>query len=222
MFNAMYIQSELRAVFCNVEMTPDALMERELARTSGVSLSKITSRDYRADKAAHDRIRAGFDCIEGLEGRLAFVASPFALDNVAATVEEHGGDIIILDYIQRIPVYSDPKKNPQDTRQQITEAMTMIRQIANAGHAVIVVSAVARDKKSNGKAYDNPTLGSFRESSEVEYGADDCYLLQREAAAADTFTLRHPKSRRSMTQDIMLRFDGKLQRWQRIGGEDET
>jgi replicative DNA helicase len=62
-------------------------------------------------------------------------------------------------------------------------------------------------------------LASFRESSELEFGADDAFILTPDGEDAGTVTLRHLKSRHGEAKDIALAFDGKLQRFTALAGE---
>ena len=53
------------------------------------------------------------------------------------------------------------------------------------------------------------SLASFRESSELEFGCDDAFILHPEAdnAEGDTMRLRHLKSRHGEAKDLLFRFD---------------
>ena len=211
-FNALYLNTNLRLVACNIEMPAEDLWERELARTSGVSLSKITDRTYRSSPDDVVKIKTAQERLEDVSSRITFVEPPFTLENVAKTVERHGGDIILLDYIQRITVRGET----QDARSQNAEVMSMVRNFAHAGHALIVVAAIARHANSSGKQYVNTGIGSFRESSELEYGADECYVFEHDPdrdAYTGTKTLKNVKNRKFKTQDVSLRFNGSLQQW---------
>jgi len=53
----------------------------------------------------------------------------------------------------------------------------VLRRFCDAGAAVLVASAVARQKSAHGSTYRGLNLASFRGSSELEYGADAAYLL---------------------------------------------
>src|SRR5690606_31474564 len=55
-------------------------------------------------------------------------------------------------------------------------------------------------------------LASFRESSELEFGADDAFILAPDDDA-DAMVLKHLKSRYGETRDLHLRFDRKHQRF---------
>jgi replicative DNA helicase len=63
------------------------------------------------------------------------------------------------------------------------------------------------------------SLASFRETSELEYGADDAFILapaddaNSEGASPSRVVLKHLKSRYGETKDIALTFDGKHQRF---------
>ena len=65
-------------------------------------------------------------------------------------------------------------------------------------------------------------MTSFRESSELEYGADDAFILtpmgdlQNEREPSSHVRLQHLKSRYGETKDIDLIFDKKYQRFTAI------
>ncbi len=76
--------------------------------------------------------------------------------------------------------------------------MDYLRQFADAGCAVLCVSAVARSKDRRGRSsYDGEalSLASFRESSELEYGADSAFVLVPDTKDAEEVTLRALKHR---------------------------
>jgi replicative DNA helicase len=76
------------------------------------------------------------------------------------------------------------------------------------------VSALNRQRNRTGSTYDGAGLASFRESSEVEYGADDCYLLAADPsgeADAGAMVLAHVKARHGEPTDLALLFDGAHQ-----------
>src|SRR5262249_39752112 len=98
--DALRLTSDLRAVVCNVEMTPAALLDRQLARLSGIDLPVIRHRRLGAEHA--DRIDQALHTLEPLAERLAFCQPPFDLANVAATADAFEARLLLLDYIQRI------------------------------------------------------------------------------------------------------------------------
>jgi replicative DNA helicase len=217
--DALRITPTLRAVVCNVEMSPPVLLDRQLARLSGIELDLIRYRRLTTEHA--DRIQFGFEQLESFTDRLAFVRPPFDLANVAAVADAFDAGLIVLDYIQRIT----PPGDHNDKRGSVNATMDYLRQFADAGVAVIAVSAVGRVKDDRGRTgYDGAgmNLASFRESSELEFGCDDAFILHPEAKGeGDTMRLRHLKSRHGAAADVLLRFDRSLQRFDPVGPLDD-
>ena len=172
--DALRLTENLRACICNVEMSPTVLLDRQLARLSGIDVTTIRYR--RCGHAHSERLDLSLNTLETVADRLCFVKPPFDLENVAETVDAFHADLILLDYIQRIP----PPGDHGDRRGSVDATMNYLRQFADAGVAVIVVAAVARTKDSKGRSSysgDGLNLASFRESSELEFGADDAFIL---------------------------------------------
>ena len=206
--DALRLTPTLRALVCNVEMSPSVLLDRQLARLSGIDAETIRRRQLDASHA--ERLDQGLATLEGIAERLCFVRPPFDLANVAAAADAFRADLIVLDYIQRIR----PPGEHGDRRGSVDAAMDYLRQFADAGVAVLVVAAVARQKDTKGRssyAGDALTLASFRESSELEFGADDAFILAPDAKDAERVTLKHLKARHSEPRDIVLRFNRRHQ-----------
>jgi replicative DNA helicase len=94
--------------------------------------------------------------------------------------------------------------------------MDYLRQFADAGVAVIVVAAVARSKDSKGRSTyhgDALNLASFRESSELEFGSDDAFILVNDPDDDTGVILKHLKARHTEAKDIALTFDRPRQRF---------
>ncbi|HLA85602.1 MAG TPA: hypothetical protein VJL29_12485 [Thermoguttaceae bacterium] len=83
--DGLRLNASLRVVVCNVEMPPKVLLDRQLARLSGVDLTTIRYRQFRAEHAT--RIDQAIRTLEPLADRLAFVKPPFNLENIAATAD---------------------------------------------------------------------------------------------------------------------------------------
>ncbi len=214
-FDGLRLTPDLRAVVCNVEMSPAALLDRQLARLSGIDLSTIRHRRLAGEHA--ERIDLAFATLAPLAERLAFCRPPFDLANVAATADAFGAGLLLLDYIQRIR----PPGDHADNRGSVNASMDYLRQFADAGTAVMVVSAIGRTKDSRGRssyAGEGLNLASFRESSELEFGADDAFMVTPDGKDPGSVTLRHLKCRHGEAKDIALTFDGRLQRFAPAGG----
>jgi replicative DNA helicase len=206
--DALRLTESLRILVCNIEMPPAVLLDRQLARLSGIDAATIRYR--KLDGSHADRIDQAMNTLEHVADRLCFVRPPFNLANVAAVADAFNANLLVLDYIQRIP----PPGEHGDRRGSVDATMNYLRQFADAGVGVVVVAAVARQKDSRGRssyAGDALSLASFRESSELEFGADDAFILSPDAKAADLVLLRHLKARHTEPRDILLRFDRNCQ-----------
>jgi replicative DNA helicase len=210
--HALIATQTLRAIVCNVEMSPSVLLDRQLSRISGIDLDTIRYRDF--TEGHSERIDAALQVMDTFIDRLCFVRPPFDLSNVAATVDAFTGGncddvLLVLDYIQRIK----PPGDYGDKRGSVDASMSYLREFADAGAAVMVVAAVGRQKDSRGRtSYDGDSLNlaSFRESSELEFGCDDAFILATEPGS-QTRILKHLKARNTEPKDIALHFDGATQ-----------
>lgn len=200
----------LRAVVANVEMTPTVLLDRQLARLAGVPLDAIARRKLDASHA--ERIDRGLATLDSIADRLAFVRPPYGLGNIAATADDFGGELLLLDYLQRIR----PPGKHTDRRSAVEALMGWLRQFVDEGYAALCVSALARSKDRQGRSsYDGDalSLASFRESSELEYGADSAYVLVPGRDDPEAATLRCLKHRHGEPVNIALQFERRLQRF---------
>jgi len=208
LIDALRLSPTIRALVCNVEMPPSVLLDRQLARLSGVDLTTIRYRKLQAKHA--DRIDQALNTLEPLAERLCFTSSPFDLANVAAAADDFHADILLLDYIQRIP----PPGAQENRRGSVDATMSYLREFAETGLAVVVVSAVSRSKDKKGRSsYDGEglNLASFRESSELEFGADDAFILTMNKKHDEGVILRHLKSRYGQTENLHFTFDRRRQ-----------
>ncbi|MCL2623452.1 MAG: hypothetical protein FWD31_07280 [Planctomycetaceae bacterium] len=121
-----------------------------------------------------------------------------------------------MDYCQRIRLL-EREKPGTSPRERVSAIMDAAREMADTGKCVIVVSALSR-QTGKGKDYNDAGLDAFRESSELEYGADDAYILsflpEKNKDNPDykiKRILRCVKKRYEIMQDIPLLFDGKHQ-----------
>ena len=192
-----------RVLVANVEMTPVVLLERVTARLSGVPLTAIMDRTLTAEQLA--RVRAAAAALEPVAGRLAFLSPPYSLEHVAAAGTAFDANVVVLDYIQRFTVGPDGR----DKREQLETAATVCRRFCDAGAAVLVVSAVARQRGEGGSNYSGLNLASFRGSSELEYGADSAYLFV--PGDGGVVTLHCGKNRNGAVCDIVTAFDPTTQ-----------
>jgi len=223
---ALTLQPELKALVCNVEMHPTRLLARMVARLGQVPMHalqecNLTGRGVRAG------VTKGLAAVAGFADRLAFVTDdgpgglpPYSIENVKAAADAVGADLVVLDYLQRITACAEGGPARSDAA-AMTRIMQEVRAMAARGVAVVVVSAVSRQKDAAGRtSYRGVNVASFRGSSEIEFGADDAYLLDPddEFAGSGQVTLRHVKARYREPQDVDLVFDGSTMTFGPAGG----
>jgi replicative DNA helicase len=214
--DALRLNNDLRAVFANVEVPPMVLLERIVSRLSGVGLAHIRARQF--DETQAERLNAAIGHVEEFGDRLAFLRAPFTLESVAQAGDQHDAALLVLDYLQRFTSAGESG----DRRAAVDGLMSGLRNFADHGAAVLAVSAVGRQRDAKGRtsySADALGLGSFRESSELEFGADDAFMLAQ-ADGGGVVTLRHLKARHSEPRDLQLRFDGARQSFESLGGEE--
>ena len=207
----------LRILMANVEMPPHALLTRQLSRLSGIPLTTINRRQVRpVDVGSLDEAAK---VIRSVVDRLAFATDPHRLDAVATAGSDFGADLVCLDYIQRI----NPKDKASGMRERINLLMTDVRRLADKGNiGIIAAAAVSRSRDSQGRAtYDGRhlSMASLRESGELEFGCDDCFILYSTAddsvnMPARPMLLRHGKSRYGEPKDVAMIFRRAIQRFE--------
>ena len=208
--DALALNPDLRLIVANVEMSPAVLLERQVARFSGISLGIVQLRKFTPEQQS--MIAAGIKQLESLARRITFVVPPIDLKIVAEAVAGYGGDIIILDYLQRIPVRTENQH--KELRVEMNRVMDSIRVTASTGRCVIGLSSLNRAAGKEGYDAGTLTLSSFKESGEIEYGADDCFGVcfgRPHESGKLLVPIKHLKSRHHERCDFDLLFDGALQ-----------
>ena len=211
--NTQLLNTEINMLFCNVEMRPSALLERSLAYYSSVPLHHIINR-IRYDSTP-EILQTGLNAIDQVVDRIGFVTPPYTIGNIQKADSVAKSQIVVIDYCQRVRL--DDEKQGTSPRDRMNVIMDAARTMADSGKCVIIVSALSR-QNGKGKDYNDAGLDAFRESSEIEYGADDAYILsflpeknKNETDYKNKRILRCVKKRYDLMQDIPLVFDGRHQ-----------
>lgn len=211
LFDALRLNDGLKACLLSVEMDFSAILDRELACLSGVDLTDIADRTF--GPRHQGNVDEAMAEIERVSPRLHFVERPHDLKNLWAVASRVKVGLVVIDYLQRV-TNGEPAR-PQDRRASVDQVMDRLRCFAGSGIAILAVSAVSRGKdRFGGSSYEGLNLASLRESSELEFGADDVYLLERRESDA---TLRHLKARHGPRRDLRLLFRGAVQRFEAAG-----
>jgi replicative DNA helicase len=192
-----------RLLVANVEMVPALLLERILSRLSAVPLTAIADRSLTPEQL--QRLRAAVTSLEPVADRLAFMHAPYCLEHLAAAGNGFKANVLTVDYVQRFTVGD----SSNDRREQLETAATTLRLFCNEGAAVLVASAVSRQKSAHGSTYGGLNLASFRGSSELEFGTDSAYLLVADDAGGIKFECA--KNRYGAVADVATSFDATTQ-----------
>jgi replicative DNA helicase len=196
---------DIRAMVANVEMPPGALVDRQFSRLSNIPLTDVRHREF---EETDPEPVAAIAQLQSIGDRLAFHRGPFSLTALAGSVNTFGAHIVLLDYIQRF--IADGEHG--STRDAVSAIMSQLRLWADNGAAVIAVSAVARNRNRTGSTYQGLGLASFRDSSELEFGGDDVFMLTP-PDHDDLVVLQQLKSRYGECRNLTLRFDRYHQRF---------
>ncbi len=194
--NALMFHPELVGLICNCEMDPGTLLDRQVSRLSGVPYSVIRDRTYRGERM--EKVKQAAKLLLELKPRLHFLNPPFAMSRVRDMAKATGAGIILIDYVQRFR----PSTSASDARQVVTDVVNDCRELAMSGPAVLGVSAMSRQ-------------GQLRESSELEYGCDSCFILKKlDTPSHDggiPLVAECLKNRNGAPEDIELTFYGSTQ-----------
>lgn len=197
-FDAVRLSSGLKTLVTCCEMPPTVLLNRQLARLSGVPYSRI--RDRSLTEADQPAVAAGLATLNTIRDRLAFHTGSFDLTAVAESADGCEADLIVIDYLQRLTAPGQHR----DKRSQTNAVLDTLRAFAASGRGLLVLSSVGRQLNKQGKSgYGGLTLASFKESGDIEYAADDAFILT--APESGGATLKHVKARDTEMIDIPLR-----------------
>jgi replicative DNA helicase len=196
---------DLRILTVNVEMTPTAIIERAIARLSGVPLTVIA--DRLLDARQQQRIRDAVDLLAPIAARWCFLQQPYTLEHIAAAADQVGASVLTIDYVQQLQYGSSAGR--RDTREMLESMTEILRRFCDRGALVLAAAAVARTKDAHGSSYQRLNLASYRGSSSLEYNADQALLLT--CPRAGTVEFNCVKHRYGMPTNIVTLFDAKTQ-----------
>jgi len=206
---ALAMRGDARVLFANVELAPALIMARQIARMTGrheqAPVHPLAILRGSTSQAEAHRAAEALEELRPALGRVVIATDCRHIDGIRREIRKHDPDIVVLDYIQRIKAGHD-----LDTRQSMNTLAEEMRRMADDGLAVVAVSAMNRQ-------WDKKSASGFRESSEVEYGADFAYTLAREE---QTDILHVVKNRFGALGDFYCDFDAPRLTWE-IGARCE-
>ena len=169
---------QLPVVYASFDEVPERLALKVLAQAGKVSASDMGS--GRTDPA---KVAALIDQHASAHRTLSFVVggakltAPDLMDQLQDRMKVHSQDIglIVVDYLQPwASAIASTALRPMEIRAAVGGTALALRDIANQMEAaVLLVSALNR----TGQEKERPSMTSFRESSDLEYGADSIMAL---------------------------------------------
>jgi replicative DNA helicase len=214
---------DLTCYMANVEMDPETLVHRLVARRAEIDLTVLMNH---AVLPRHvDRLDRALEALGLIGDRLVFAEPPFEFGRIVDEVEDVGAALVVIDYVQRVAADPDLIAH-HDERTRLEGLMSACRDLARTERCVIVVSAVGRTKNGNGQVSHGRHLSyaNLRGSSELEFAPDDVAILVRASdedrnADAWTLTLKHEKCRNGPTRDKTLSFRRSVQSFEEVPPE---
>jgi len=170
-FSALEQNKSLIAVIANAEMPFDVLLQRELARRSGVHSKALRFATLTASQ--WQRVEASASEIEPLLARIKVMDGPYTCQRLNQIGNESEPGLLVVDYLQKFTPGDDPRLG-------VNAVMAGLRLMASEGWGVLALSATVRTRVKGGSGHDSSQLNmaSFKESGEIEFNADSLYLLR--------------------------------------------
>ena len=202
--DALRAHAGLKCLIANVEMPADRLLARQLARLSGIPLSDIE--EHRPGTTDRPGWLDACATLDAVGDRLAFLDGPFSVEHLGGAGLQFEPELVVVDYVQRFGIGDGTSGD----RERIDAVMAFLRELcATAGCAVLAVSSLARGKDRKGSTYAGANLASFRGSGELEFAADNAYLLSTNKRGGAL--LKCAKRRYGKPADVRLHFDFETQ-----------
>ncbi len=201
-FEAIRRQDRLRVVVANAETSFAGLLRREVCRLTGVDGGRL--RFNQLSTLEKGQVNRALGQLRQQLGAMEVLEEPNTLKQIAKLRSSEPG-LLIVDYLQKFaPSGQDPKAG-------ISALMHELRALAREGWGVLCLSATRRPS-SNPKDPQDVSQHVFRDSSEIEFNADSCYVMRDDGTVGDDeqdryITLVHSKNRHGAKRDIGLRFD---------------
>ena len=178
-FGLLETDPSARVVIANAEMSFDVLMRRELTRRSGVPGKALRFADLNEQQMAS--VEAAASSLVPLLGRLEVMKPPYTMETLNGLLVGGEGRLLVVDYLQKFSASDDPRIG-------VNMVMGSLRTLAHNGWGVLALSSVTRIKKG-----ESLSMSSFKESGEIEFNADACYLLRDEGASGGDERVRNSK-----------------------------
>ncbi|MDA8743978.1 DnaB helicase C-terminal domain-containing protein [Rubripirellula amarantea] len=220
-FNALAADSEMTVVVAAADTCFPTILKRELARVSGVHTNAIRFADFTSDQLVS--LREASRKIGVASERMMALQPPFTCEQLAKLGAMPPG-ILVVDYVQKF------SSRAKDARQGANDVMDSLKVLAFLDWSVLALSATSRQNGKGGSNHNSQetSLASFKESGNIEFDADACYLL-RDGGPVDELnpnvrlvTLDCVKNRHGSCKSIELTFDRPAMRFAKVEEVDDA
>jgi hypothetical protein len=165
-FAHLEADKDARVVIANAEMSFEVLMRRELTRRSGVPGKSL--RFATLNGMQMEDVEAAASSLVPLVERIEVLMPPYSQESLSGLLVGGKGRLLVVDYLQKFAGGDDPRIG-------VNQVMGVLRMLAHDAWGVLAMSSVTRVKKG-----EKLSMNSFKESGEIEFNADACYLLRDE------------------------------------------
>lgn len=173
-FESLYRNPDLNAaLICNIEQSPTALLNRELARLSRIPYNVVRNRNWADEVFCQDRLDSGLETLRQIGDRVYFQEFPFEIERIVEEARRIDAKIVVIDYVQKIETRVS---HLNSDRERIAIILNRLRELASEGRSILMASALSR-YSGVGRSYESPTLGSFRDSSDLEFSSTNAWIL---------------------------------------------
>jgi len=197
-FSLLENDPKAEVVIANAEMTFEVLLRRELTRRSEVSGGKLRFANVTPNELR--RVEEAAEAIQPLLSRVKIMEPPYTTDALCGLLEGGRKRLLVIDYLQKFAGGEDPRVG-------VNNVMGILRTLAMDDWGILALSSVTRVKKN-----EELSMSSFKESGEIEFNADACYLLKDQGSHEGDERIREVilnavKNRHGEMRDIDLVFD---------------
>lgn len=164
-----------KGAFLSLEMTKTQLMNRIIAKETGMDYKKIKSQQI--SEQEFETVLEWYDFFAE-KSNLKIEDSLEDLNDIVAYVKENDIKFLIIDYLQLVKVQS--QKKSQNREQDVAHISRTLKQLAKS-EDIVVIALAQLSRAVESRPNKRPLLSDLRESGSLEQDADNVIFLYRDA-----------------------------------------
>jgi replicative DNA helicase len=216
-------------LFCSVEMSMEAILERRVAREMGISVLELREKGLNQEQRDKLINMAGYNSERSIYYMSNGAATSDIFNEAQKLKDNIGLDIIFIDYLQFLKDCWQNDRENQNVR--VGKASKTLKTIANELKIpVIVASQLNRQLEHRTQEERHPTLADLRDSGNIEQDADVVFLLDRESITDKdgyvddtTLVVKMAKNRQMGTAPaVKLKYSLKTKRYESIASPTKS